>query len=155
VTGRGGFRSLVIGVDGSPHSRRAVSFVARLAPPRGGRATVVRVVEPARPPSMALLPRSVRAWLGSQLSAVEAAHTRAARSDVERAAAELRRAGWRARGEVRSGVPLAELLGAAKAGRADLLVVGATGAGGVSRLLLGSVADAVLKRAPISVLIVK
>jgi nucleotide-binding universal stress UspA family protein len=38
---------------------------------------------------------------------------------------------------------------------ADLLVLGARGVGGVTRLLLGSVAEGALGRAPVSVLVVK
>lgn len=155
MAGRGGFRSLLIGVDGSSGSRRAVSFVARLAPPPGGRATVVRVVEPTRLPSMTLLPASIRPQLERQAAALHAARVRAARGDVERAVARLRPSGWRARGEVRSGVPLAELLAAIRPARADLLVLGACGIGGVERFLVGSVADAATKRSPISVLIVR
>jgi len=152
---RGGFRSLLIGIDGSPHSRRAVSFLARLSPPPGGRATVVRVVEPVRVPSAPLLPSGVRAELGGQAAALHATRVHAARRGVERAAGRLERSGWRARGEVRSGVPLEELFWAAEAARADLLVLGARGVGGVERFLLGSVADAASKRSPISVLIVR
>lgn len=155
LAGRSGFRSLLIGVDGSPNSRRAVSFVARLVPPRGGRATVVRVVEPVRPPSMGLLPASARAQLGAQAAALHAARMRAARGDVEAAARRLRRSGWRAHGEVRSGIPLSGLLEALEPARADLLVLGARGVSGVQRFLLGSVADAATKRSPISVLVVK
>ena len=51
-----GYHRIVVGVDGSPHSRRAVAFVARLAPPRGGRVTCVRVIEPMRLPSMPFVP---------------------------------------------------------------------------------------------------
>ena len=152
---RGGFRSLLIGVDGSPGSRHAVSFVALLRPPPGGRATVVRVVEPAHLPSMGVLPASIRSRLERQAAALQAGRVRAARADVERAAQRLRRSGWRVRGEVRSGVPLSELLAAIRAARADLLVLGARGVGGVERFLLGSVADAATKRSPISVLIVR
>ena len=86
---------------------------------------------------------------------LHAARVRSARGDVERAAQRLRRSGWRVRGEVRSGVPLSELLAAIRAARADLLVLGARGVGGVERFLLGSVADAATKRSPISVLIVR
>ena len=50
---RAGLRSIVLGVDGSPHSRRAAAFLARLAPPTVGRVTVMSVVEPTRPPSIA------------------------------------------------------------------------------------------------------
>jgi nucleotide-binding universal stress UspA family protein len=150
-----GFRSLLVGIDGSRGSRRAVDFVARLAPPPGGRVTVLRVVEPAHLPSLALLPGAVRAAVAGQAAALHAARLRAARADVERAAAILRRAGWRCRAEVREGVPLAELLAAIAPARADLLVLGARGIGGVARFLLGSVADAATKHAPISVLVVR
>jgi nucleotide-binding universal stress UspA family protein len=56
---------------------------------------------------------------------------------------------------VREGVPLAELLQEVAASRADLLVVGARGTGGLARLLLGSVAEGVLDRSPVPVLLVK
>jgi len=56
---------------------------------------------------------------------------------------------------VRTGAPLAELLAAVGAARASLLVVGARGAGGVARLLLGSTAEGALARCPVPVLIVR
>jgi nucleotide-binding universal stress UspA family protein len=56
---------------------------------------------------------------------------------------------------VASGVPLAELLRAVEDERADLLVLGARGASGLERVLLGSVSDGALKHASVSVLIVK
>jgi nucleotide-binding universal stress UspA family protein len=51
----------VIGVDGSAHCRRAVDLLARCPAPARGLVTVVRVVEPTRPPSLALMPRGVAA----------------------------------------------------------------------------------------------
>lgn len=151
----GGFRSLLIGVDGSRSAGNAVAFVARLSPPPGGRATVLRVVEPAHVPSLALFPAAPRVSLEGQAADLHAARIRAARADVERAAERLRRSGWGASGEVRVGVPLSELLGAIRPARADLLVLGARGVGGITRFLLGSVADAAAKRSPVSVLIVR
>jgi nucleotide-binding universal stress UspA family protein len=47
------------------------------------------------------------------------------------------------------------LLAAIRAERADLLVLGARGAGAVRHFLLGSVADAALKRSPVGVLVVR
>lgn len=70
-------------------------------------------------------------------------------------AALLKRAGWRARAVVREGTPLAELLKEAAASRADSLVVGARGTGGLARLLLGSVAEGALEHSPVTVLLVK
>ena len=146
-------REVVIGQDGSAHARRAVAFVARLQP--AGRATLVQVVEPVRPPSIALLPANIRRTLSAQAAALEAARRRRAERGLEAAAARLRRAGWRVRTQVRAGVPVAALLDAVAEARAGVLVLGARGTGGVERLLLGSVAEGALKRSPVPVLIVK
>jgi len=89
------------------------------------------------------------------MSNVRAAEMRAAQRDVDRAVTQLERSGWRARGEVRTGVPMAELLAAIKRARADLMVVGARGVGRVERVLLGSVAGAMTKGSPIPVLVVR
>ena len=83
MAGRAGLRSIVLGVDGSPHSRRAAAFVARLAPPTGGRVTVVSVVEPIRPPSMALLPASIRGRLAGAAAELERARLNAGRRWAE------------------------------------------------------------------------
>jgi nucleotide-binding universal stress UspA family protein len=55
--------------------------------------------------------------------------------------------------EVLTGRPLEELLAAARG--ADLLVVGARGIGRVEQLLLGSVAEGAVTRAPVPVLVVR
>ncbi len=139
MAGPTGFRRVLLGVDGSPHSRRATLFLARLRPPRGGQITCARVVEPARVPSMPLVPGRLRAQVTAQAAASNRSRVAIAQSQVDAAVTRLTRAGWRARGVVRTGVPLAELLAAAKGARADLLVVGARGAGAVTHFLLGSV----------------
>ncbi len=152
---RTGFRRVVIGLDGSPHSRRAAAFLARLTPPRGGLVTVVRVVAPVRVPSMPLVPGSVRAQIAAQADTITQGQIALARRRVEAAATKLERAGWRACGVVRTGQPLAQLLAAVRAARADVLVLGARGAGAVTHFLLGSTAEAALKHAAVPVLIVK
>jgi nucleotide-binding universal stress UspA family protein len=147
------FSRLVVGVDGSRESRRAVSFLTRLAPPRGGRVLVMSVVEPARPPSRMLVPRSVRALAARHVAALNARAVRTARAQARAAAAALGRAGWRARAVVRLGQPLPALMDAVAEARPDLLVLGARGTSGIGRLLLGSVAEGALDQAPVSVLI--
>ena len=146
-------RRVVVGLDGSSHASRVVAHLARWS--GRGRAVVVRVVEPVRAPSLALVPASVRAAVAGLVRADRATRVRTARREVDAAVARLRRAGWRARGTVRVGVPLAELLRAVREERAGMLALGARGVGGAARLLLGSVADGALKRAPVPVLIVR
>jgi nucleotide-binding universal stress UspA family protein len=104
---------------------------------------------------MPLVPGGLRAQIAGQAAAANRSLVDRARRQVEAAAATLVEAGWRARGVVRSGVPLAELLATVRAERADVLVLGARGAGAVTHFLLGSVAEAALKHAPVEVLIVK
>ena len=103
-------RRFLIGVDGSPHARGAVAFVAGLKPPRGGQARLVRVVEPVRLPSTGLAPARVRAMLAQESANLEREHVAAARRQLEAARERLARAGWRVRTEVRMGRPLEELL---------------------------------------------
>jgi nucleotide-binding universal stress UspA family protein len=151
VAGRTGFRRVVLGVDGSAHCRRAAAFLARLRPPRGGRVTVVRVLEPIRAPSMPFVPGAIRAQIAGQADVVNRSRQAVARRQVEAVAATLARAGWRARGVVRTGLPIATV----RAERADVLALGARGAGALRHFLLGSVAEAALKHGPIDVLIVR
>jgi nucleotide-binding universal stress UspA family protein len=123
--------------------------------PNRGAITLVAVVEPARPVSPALLPRSIRATIRRELAARDAEHRRGLQAELDTAAQELDRAGWAVDTEVRTGVPLAEVLATSHATRADLLVLGARGVGGLEQLLLGSVAEGALSRSPVSVLVVR
>ena len=70
-------------------------------------------------------------------------------------ASELQAAGLSATAELRSGDPAEELVGAARASSADLVVLGTHGRTGLTRLVLGSVARNVLHHASCSVLITK
>jgi len=146
-------RVVVVGLDGSRHASRVVAHLARWS--GGGRAEVVRVVEPLRLPSLALIPVTVRGVLQRAARAELAARMRKARQEVQTAVMRLRRAGWMAHPVVRVGAPLPELLTAVRTERANLLALGARGSGSARRLLLGSVADGALKRAGVPVLIVK
>jgi nucleotide-binding universal stress UspA family protein len=68
-------------------------------------------------------------------------------------AAELKAAGLDARAELRSGDAAEEIIVAAGASAADLVVIGTHGRSGLARLVTGSVARNVLHHAPCSVLI--
>jgi nucleotide-binding universal stress UspA family protein len=126
---------VLIGLDGSARSRRAVAFVSRLQPSAGSLATLLAVIEPARSTSINRLPASVRRAVRSELAALETRRRRTARREVDAATRRLERAGWVVKAEVRRGVPLTELLKAVSAGRADVVVVGARGVGAMERLL--------------------
>lgn len=148
-------RRLLIGLDGSVRSRRAVAFVSRLTPPSGGRVTLLAVVEPTSSRSIGRLPAPVRSVLASELASLDRERLTRARRELSMASRRLRRAGWAVEKVVRRGIPLSELLRTASTRRSDITIVGARGATGLERLLLGSVAEGTLAHSPGSVLIVK
>lgn len=63
--------------------------------------------------------------------------------------------GIKARGVLRTGVPHREVVDLVADERADLVVIGTHGRGGLERALLGSVADRVVRLAPCPVLTVR
>jgi nucleotide-binding universal stress UspA family protein len=69
--------------------------------------------------------------------------------------AKARAEGLSARAVVRSGVAHQEIVGLVQDERADLVVIGTHGRGGINRALLGSVADRVVRLAPCPVLTVR
>ncbi len=69
--------------------------------------------------------------------------------------AELRAAGLRAEADRREGDAATEILAAASASNADLIVMGTHGRSGLTRIVLGSVARNVLQHATCSVLIIR
>jgi nucleotide-binding universal stress UspA family protein len=74
---------------------------------------------------------------------------------LEQWASEGRAAGCKVRTMLRVGVPYREVVAAAKDERADLVLLATHGHGQIHRLLVGSVADRVLRMAPCPVLTVK
>jgi nucleotide-binding universal stress UspA family protein len=146
-------RRFLIGVDGSAHARAAVAFVAALTVPRGGSVQLLGVVDPIRPPSTGLLPARVRAMVAGEAASLEREHITRAQRQLDGARERLARAGWRVKTDVRVGRPVEELLRAAA--DTDVLVVGARGVGTVERIVVGSVAEGVVSRAPVPVLVVR
>jgi nucleotide-binding universal stress UspA family protein len=148
------FREILIGFDGSNHARRAVELVASLTVPPRGRVTLLSFVDAVEPQAPALLPSRVRSMLASEAKAFMRDRVQKAHRKLEQAARPLTSAGWRVRLDVRPGVASRDLVSVPSSLGANLLVVGAQGAGW-KRLLLGSVSEAVLDRAPMTTLIVR
>jgi nucleotide-binding universal stress UspA family protein len=150
-----GIRRIVIGFDGSAGARRALRFASRLQARRGSHALLVSVIDPLPlPAATSRFPAGLRASLSAEVAKRNRALAKAALRRAKVAAALLERAGWAARIDVRIGAPLEELLEAAGGRRGTVLVVGARATRGLSRLLLGSVAEGALDHARNPVVIV-
>lgn len=141
-------RKILVPTDFSPPSANALRYAAAFAAKFGAQVLLLHVV-----PDLALfLPEaaSVSPPIVPALDQTVAA----ARASLERLAAEPRAAGLTVHVEVREGPPFQEILAAARERDVDLIVLGTHGHGGLAHVLLGSVAEKVVRKAPCPVLTV-
>jgi nucleotide-binding universal stress UspA family protein len=136
-----GLGSIAVGFDGTPESRAALAFAARLARGADASLDLIAVVDPAMP---AELPFAAQGWAGL------AASPAITREQIDRmwalagdAVRELVPNEVAASVHVLEGPPAAVL--AERSARFDLLVVGSRGYGPVGRVLAGSVSSALAR----------
>lgn len=141
---------ILVAVDDSPHSERAVRFVARMRWPAGSRVIVVNVMTPVLTPPAAGGESGV-----PLLIEVTEEQRQQGRTLASRAEAELREAGIATESRLPTGDPRDALLRLVTEERADLLVMGSHGRTGFAKLLLGSVSSHAVTHAHCSVLVVK
>ena len=139
------FQKVLISVDEDAIAAHAAEVGMELA--RGLRAQValIYVIDPA----LAITPES-------GIAADELAI--AARQDAARLVADFRarlQADAHALAFVPLGSPGSEIVKAAKEWQADLIVIGSHGRRGITRALVGSVAEAVVRHAPCPVVVVR
>jgi nucleotide-binding universal stress UspA family protein len=139
------FRRILIAVDGSPLAAHAADAGIELARSLGGELALIHVVDPAQ------------CW-APELGVPAAELIQSAEQDARRLLAEFRpRATLQGPPLefVQVGKPAHEIVKAAREWPADLIVIASHGRGGISRLLLGSVAEGVIRHAPCPVLVVR
>lgn len=146
---------LLVPHDFSVCADRALGLAARLAPIHGARVTLLHVCK--LPPNVAADALIVPPGGGPQVRADDFV-THGTRQRLEALAAPARAAGVEvdilatASG---SGDLTGEILHAASRVDADVLIVGTHGRTGLAHLLIGSVAEAILRRAEIPVITVR
>jgi nucleotide-binding universal stress UspA family protein len=133
---------ILLAVDGSDPSRDAIDEVAGRPWPTPSNLRVVSVVRPFVPGAFAP-------------SEVLQEHMKDAERIAAQAADRLTPSGLSVDIAVRQGDPRTVIVDEATEWRADLIVVGSHGHTGLTRLLLGSVAQAVVAHAPCSVEVVR
>jgi nucleotide-binding universal stress UspA family protein len=148
--------NILLATDGSEASDAAVRQVIERPWPPGSSVRALHVLPTpflatayAPPPALAVGPSSP-AW---PPAAMEAEHraAQAAGAMLEEIAERLARPDLTVDTNVRNGDASTEIVDEARNWPADLIVVGSRGHGGLRRLLLGSVAQAVVAHAPCSV----
>jgi len=142
------FERILVPVDFSKHSERAVRVAAQLARRYGSALEIVHVYEPIA----YALPGDYSLFTAQQLDALCAELNRQLA-----AMKELAIAGGvsQVKTRLRHGPCARGICDLAREGAFDVIVMGTHGRSGASRLLLGSVAERVLRSAPCPVLTVK
>jgi nucleotide-binding universal stress UspA family protein len=138
------FKKILIPTDGSENTRAAIAHGLELARLVGAEVTALYVVDQA---SFVNFPMD--ATVVSIYSLLE----KEGREAVDFVAREGEKLGVKVQGKVIEGSPAKKIIDEAE--NHDLVVMGTLGRTGVSKLLLGSVAERVVRLAPCPVLVVR
>ena len=142
------FRHVLITLDGSPESREILPFAKAIAQAAKARITLLRVISPHFPLSSPFTSHS-----SHEFQALEG-EEEASREALETEAEALRAEGFDVAIATVSGVhPPHGILEYANGHKVDLVAMATHGRGGVARLILGSVADKVIRGGNIPVLL--
>ncbi len=145
--GTDGPRAIVVGVDGTPTSMRALAYAAGLARRQRAELIVVYVRSPLRTPV------ALSGWVDAAIVAAEVQAQHDAEDDIWAQIADDAKAwGTGARIVARNGNPLRELRKVAEESGADTIIVGASA--GLRHRLFGSLGHRLLRRRPCPVTIV-
>ncbi|MCU1276655.1 MAG: universal stress family protein [bacterium] len=142
---------ILVPVDFSDTSRRALDLAATFAKAFGARVELLHVWAP---PQMVPLPLVIMTSAAEQPMTLEELARSTTCTQMEELVEPLRKQGISARARVAVGSPAYEVVELATVGHFDLIVMGTHGRGGLARALLGSVAERVVRRAQCPVLTV-
>lgn len=140
-------RIILVPIDFSQHAESVLEWAAHLAREHGSKLVLLHAYH---------LPVDFQQLEGAYLPPDFWTQVKAdAAANLEREAAKLREAGLDVETVVREGYPATAIEEEARARHADLVVIGTKGHSGLKHLLLGSVAERVVQKAPCPVLAVK
>ena len=142
--------SILVATDFSLDSDAAVSEALRLARTMKASLHVLHVVDNP----MGLDPLSSQVHTAA-IAGLKLNLAREAKRQLRRGIRALGGTGITVTSEVRTGRPANEIVACARERKVDLIVIGSHGRTGVSRLILGSVAEHVVRSAPCAVLIIR
>ncbi|MCD6290533.1 MAG: universal stress protein [Anaerolineae bacterium] len=145
------FKRILVPLDGSPLSERALPAAAALAEKFDGRLILLHVLDIPTPTLPALYPEIAIGWVEE---AREQAHREAQRY-LEKLRAALEEQGLGVEVLLRDTSPAEDILDVATTGGVDLIVMSTHGQGGLARWTFGSVADKVARHSPCPVLLVR
>jgi nucleotide-binding universal stress UspA family protein len=150
------YERILVALDGSALAERILPHVEPLAEKFGATLMLVRAILSAAQIAALIEPSVGGVPLDPSLIE-DTLQTEAleATSYLEHVANELRQRGLNVQTKIPEGPPIDALVECARVEEADLIALTTHGRGGLQRLVFGSVADGVLRRAPCPVLLVR
>lgn len=139
---------ILVAVDFSEHSEVALRYAAEFAGVFNAEVILCHVIE--QPELISQVPPGGEFYFPPNWPDIQEGHAREA---CNRLLSDHKIA--RGRVVVKAGTPFVEIVRLAREEEADLLVVGTHGRGAVAHMLLGSVAEKVVRKAPCPVLTVR
>ena len=154
------FRKILVPLDGSEHSLRALEIAVQIAKKFDGKITLIHLysvgVRPIiMPEPTTLTPSRVPVMAPAEFSKVVEAARKAGTNILADGEKRVETEGVQVEKLLKEGHTVQEILKTAREGEFDLIVMGARGVSKIREILLGSVSDGVIRNAPCPVLVTK
>jgi len=153
------FNNILVAVDGSEHSEKALNYALELAEKFGGKITLIHVYSNVVPLTPSMDTVSAPTLTSPASTAIAAKLTEEAKQRGAQILDEVQRVmkqrGISVEKVLRDGDAVREIVAVTQEGKFDLVIVGHRGLSKLKELFLGSVSEGVSHKAPCPVLIVK
>jgi nucleotide-binding universal stress UspA family protein len=146
------FNKILAPTDFSDDSKLALTYAVTLAQKFSSEIIVVHVDQPLAPVMVSELNPGLDV---STMNRIAEEGRLLALKELDGTTASLRESGVKARGLMRVGAPFLEIIHTAQSEGVDLIVMGTHGRTGLAHVLMGSVAERVVNKAPCPVLTVR
>jgi len=154
------FEKILVPLDGSEHSLRALEIAIQLGKTFGGKITLIHVysvtVRPIiMPEPTTLAPPGVPVMTPAEVSKVAEAARKAGSRILSDGEDKVKVENVEVDTKLEEGHAVQEIIRVSKEGKYDLIVMGARGISKIREILLGSVSDGIIHHAVCPVLVIK
>ena len=154
------FEKILVPLDGSEHSLRALEIAIQIARKFGGKITLIHVYSVAigpviMPEPTTLTPPMMPPMTSAEVAKAVEAIRKAGASILADGEQKVKAEEVQVETILREGHIVQEIIRTAKEGKFDLIVIGGRGISRIRELLLGSVTDGVIHHASCPVLVIK
>jgi universal stress protein A len=146
------FKRILVPIDFSEHSKKTVSCAMSLASRDDA---IVHLLHVFQISDYVVTPFARRKQQTDQVKSQIDIAEQAARESLGAFEQQFQNRGIKVEAYIRVGYPFDEIVAMAQHFNVDLIVIGAHGCSGITRLLVGSTAERVVEHAPCPVLVVK